>query len=255
MSNETYLRQVLNNQNLSQYQLTNLRNLRDKIQRQLRDNLSGNPRFYYGGSYGKNTLIRASYDLDIVIYWPSNSQSSIQDIYKGVGSVLQKHWKPVRSKRVGWELSFEGDFHIDVIPGKLFSSDDKYAFLYNSRTNNRFQTSIKIHIDTIKDSGRRDVIRLMKLWKKRKNVPITSFILEQMVIDGCKERRTSLSDLEPQLNASFHYINNNILTKRILDPANSNNIISNELSKEEKIRIKRLANQAIEAKKWSEVFS
>ena len=55
--------------------------------------------------------------------------------------------------------------------------------------------------------------------------------------------------------ASFHYINNNILNKKILDPANSNNVISDDLSQEEKNRIKRLANQAIEAKKWSEVFS
>ena len=255
MSNETYLRQVLNDQNLSQNQLTNLRGLRDKIEGQLRDNLSGNPRFYYAGSYGKKTLIRASYDLDIVVYWSSKSTFTLQDIYKSVGSVLQKKWDFVRSKRVGWELRFKGDFHIDVVPGKSSSADDTYAYLYNSKINNRFQTSIKIHIDTVKDSERRDIIRLMKLWKKRKNVPITSFILEQMVIDGCKERRASFSDLESQLNASFHYINNNILTKRILDPANSNNVISDELSKEEKNRIRRLANQAIVAKKWSEVFS
>lgn len=255
MDNETYLRDILNGQNLSQNQLINIRNLRDKVENQLRKNLKGSPRFYYGGSYAKNTLIRASYDLDIVIYWPSDSPYSLEGIYKGVGSVLQKFWTPVRSKRVGWELHFEGDFHIDVVPGKSSSADDTYAFLYNRKTKNRFQTSIKRHIDIVKKSGRRDVIRLMKLWKKRKNVPITSFILEQMVIEGCRQKRASLNKLEPQLFDSFHYINDNILNKRILDPANSNNVISNELTKEQKNRIKRLANQAIIARTWSDVFS
>lgn len=255
MDNETYLSQLLNDQNLSQNQLDNLKNLRDKIENQLRNNLRGNLKFYYAGSYGKKTLIRASYDLDIIIYWPSNSPLTLQEIYKNVGSILQRNWKSVHSKRVGWELPFQGDFHIDIVPGKSSSADYKYAYLYNSRTNNRFQTSIKIHIDTVRDSGRRDVIRLMKLWKERKKVPISSFILEQMVIDGCNERRASLTNLEPQLMASFHYINDNILNKRILDPANSNNVISDDLSNEEKNRIRKLANEALEAKKWSEVFS
>lgn len=67
------------------------------------------------------------------------------------------------------KLPFEGDFHTDVVPGKLSSADDTFAFLYNSKTKSRFQTSIKKHIDNIKNSEHRDVIRLMKLWKKRKN--------------------------------------------------------------------------------------
>lgn len=169
MDNETLLRGILNEQNLSNNQLENIRNLRNKIENQLRNNLKGNPRFYYAGSYGKNTLIRASYDLDIVIYWSPDSPFTLESIYEGVGDVLQEYWSPIFRKNVGWELVFAGDFHIDVVPGKSSSSDYKYAFLFNSKTKNRFQTSIKIHIDTVRDSGRRDVIRLMKLWKKRKD--------------------------------------------------------------------------------------
>jgi hypothetical protein len=94
----------------------------------------------------------------------------------------------------------------------------------------------------------------MKLWKKRKSVPIKTFILEQMVIEGCKWKRASLNTLVPQLMASFHYINNYILNNRILDPANSNNVISDNLTKEEKNRIRKLAYQAIEARTWNDVF-
>ena len=92
----------------------------------------------------------------------------------------------------------------------------------------------------------------MKLWKKRKDVPIKTFILEQIVIEGCKG--ISRTTLEPQLNAAFKYIEDNINTKRITDPANSQNIISNDITKEEKNRIRRLATQAIDADRWNQVF-
>ena len=158
----------------------------------------------------------------------------------------------MESKRVGWELPFEGDFHIDVIPGKGSSTDNRYAYLYNKDTGGRFQTSIEIQVNYVKKSQRQDTIRLMKLWKKRKDVPIKTFILEHMVIEGC--RGVPRNTLEPQLNTAFQFIENNITTKRITDPANSQNIISNDLSTEEKNRIKRLATQAIDAKSWGQVF-
>lgn len=250
--NETYLRNILDDQDLTQNQIENLRNLRDTIEQQLNDSLKGSPKTYYGGSYKKKTMIKASYDLDIILYWAPDAPYTLQNLYKRVGSVLQKNWKCVKSKRVGWELPFEGDFHIDVIPGKESSKDSQYAYLYNRKTGGRFQTSIKIQINYVQNSRRQDAIRLMKLWKKRKNVPIKTFILEQMVIEGCKA--LSRNTLEPQLDATFEYIKDNITTKKIFDPANSQNIISNEISIEQKNRIRKLASQAINADKWSQIF-
>lgn len=73
-----------------------------------------------------------------------------------------------------------------------------------------------------------------------------------MIIEGCKG--VSRNTLEPQLNAAFEYIEDNITTKRITDPANSQNIISNDITSEEKNRIRRLATQALDADSWSQVF-
>jgi len=88
--------------------------------------------------------------------------------------------------------------------------------------------------------------------EKRKSVPLKTFILEHMIIEGCKG--VSRNTLEPQLNAAFEYIEDNITTKRIMDPANSQNIISNDITSEEKNRIRRLATQALDTGSWSQVF-
>ena len=252
MTNESYLREILDGQDLTENQKRNIRELRDKIEGQLRNGIKGTPKAYYGGSYAKNTMIKASYDLDIVLYWPSDSPYSLESLYRAAEGVLNRNWRTVRKKKVGLELPFEGDFHIDVIPGKFSSKDENYAYLYNNKTGGRFQTSIYIQVDYVNKSGRQDVIRLMKLWKKRKNVPIKTFILESCIIEGCKG--IDRTKLESQLLAAFNYLRDSIQNVRIEDPSNSNNIISDDLSKEQKNRVRNLARQAIEVQYWNQVF-
>ena len=73
-----------------------------------------------------------------------------------------------------------------------------------------------------------------------------------MVVRGCKGLRRK--DLEPQLKTALKYIVDNITTIRLEDPANPQNIITNDLTTEEKNRIRRLATQAIDAENWNQVF-
>src|SRR5207244_2717962 len=142
----------------------------DRIPRVL-SKLDGNPRVYYGGSYGKDTIIRERYDLDLIAYWPEDTKYTIKGIYDGVGNQLKKEWKCVNPKTVVWEIPFEHGFHIDVVPGRALDAKFKEANLYRTDTGTTLKTSLKKHIDTIKDSGRREPIRLMKLWRERRKVP------------------------------------------------------------------------------------
>lgn len=253
MSNDTYLRGLLNEQDLTPDEESVLRALRDKIESQLRTSLNKIERVYYAGSFGKNTMIRELYDLDIVVYWASDCGFTLQDIYNAVGDALKKNWKVVRSKTVAWELPFDGGFHLDVVPGRALNNTFKYANLYRTDTTTSLQTSIKVHIDTVRNSGRHDAIRLMKLWRKRKGVPFKkSLALELITIDGCAG--SPAENLEKQLMAAFRYISNNILTARLVDPANTNNVISDEIPYSDKLVIQAAAKAALDAQYWSHVF-
>lgn len=253
MTNQEYLQSLLAAQDLSEPELTTLRDLRDQIETQLREGLQKVGRVYYAGSFGKKTMIREQYDLDIVLYWASDCGFTLQAIYDGVGKVLQEHWKFVNQKTVAWELPFQGGFHIDVVPGRAIDASFNYANLCRTDTGQSFQTSIKTHINTIRNSGRRDAIRLLKLWRKRKNVPLKKTLaLELIAIDGCSG--TPTSDLEKQLLAAFHYIRDNILTARLVDPANTNNVLSDEIPYSDKLLIQAAAKAAVDAQYWSNVF-
>lgn len=253
VSNDTYLQQILDEQDLSPEQLGALRTLRDQIQQQL-SVLQGSPRFYYAGSFAKKTMIRQAYDLDVVIYWPSDCGYTLKSIHDAVGDVLKKHWKYVTQKTVAWELQFEGGFWLDVVPGRAIDGTFKYANLYRTDTGTSLQTSIKVHIDTVRDSGRRDVIRLMKLWRTKRAVPLKkSLALELLTIDGCNG--LPVNALEKQLIASLRYVRDNILTVRLIDPANSNNVLSDEISTVDRRAIQVAAQTAIDAQYWRQVLT
>jgi tRNA nucleotidyltransferase (CCA-adding enzyme) len=204
MSANSYLQALLVQQDLSEQELSALRGLRDTIQNQL-SVLEGCPRFYYAGSYGKRTMIRHRYDLDISIYWPSTVSYTVKGIYDAVGKVLKQHWKFVNSKTVSWELPFEGGFHIDVVPGRALDGTFKETNLFRTDTNSTLKSSLKTHIDFVRNSGRRDAIRLLKLWRERKSVPFKkSFLLEVLTIQGCYEM--GFDNLEAQVQAALVHI-------------------------------------------------
>jgi tRNA nucleotidyltransferase (CCA-adding enzyme) len=169
MTTNEYLANILREQNLTSAELDALRRLREQIEGQL-SVLEGSPRFYYGGSFGKKTMVKARYDLDIVMYWPHTASYSISGIYTAVGNVLKKHWAYVNSKTVSWELPFQGGFHIDVVPGRALDAQYYEANLYRRDTRTTLKTSLKKHIDIVRNSCRADVIGVIKPWRIKNNV-------------------------------------------------------------------------------------
>jgi hypothetical protein len=251
-----YLAGLLAQQDLSDAELHGLRVLRDQIQGQLAAGLNGNPRFYYAGSYGKKTMVRARYDLDIVVYWPNSATYTIKDIYDAAGQVLRRHWSNVNPKTVSWELPFGSGFHIDIVPGRALDPQYLTANLYRTDTGTTLKTSLKRHIDTVRNSNRRDAIRLMKLWRERLAVPFKkSFLLEMMTIAGCSG--APFGDLGAQVQAALSYIRDNILRCNVIDPANSNNSLSDDLdySARKAIYSAAAAAAAAAASNWGPVFN
>lgn len=252
MSAQSYLQSLLDQQDLSEQELNGLRDLRGKIEGQIRT-LSGVQRVLYGGSYGKDTMIREHYDLDIVAYWANDCGYTLEKIFNAVGGVLRQHWTLVNRKTVAWELPFQGGFHVDVVPGRALDSNFNYANLYRTDTGTSLQTSIQVHIQTVTKSGRRDSIRLMKLWRKRKSVPFKkSLALELTTIEGCKGCRTN--DLGDQVLSALTWLRDTFLRARIVDPANSSNILSDDIPQTDKQAIQRIAAGTLQAKTWEEVF-
>ncbi|MBI2955389.1 MAG: hypothetical protein HYY30_13830 [Chloroflexi bacterium] len=250
MTPHQYLHSVLANQQMRQADIDTLRRLRGEIEAALRRVYGSAPRFYYGGSYGKDTMIQAAFDLDIVMYFPSTDTRALRTIYNGVHQTLTTAGYTVRPKTVALRLPYNGGFHIDVIPGRAQDTSYRYATLYKNGEDTTLQTSIQIHIDSVRDSGAREIIKLSKLWRVRYSLPWETFPLEQIVIVALRGHRKD--DYGSALWTVFQFLRDNILTIRVIDPANSNNVIT--ISTATRGAIRQAALNALAAANWGQII-
>lgn len=248
-----YLEDLIRGQTLRQNEIDTLRSTRDKIESDLRGNWNtGDPNFYYGGSFAKNTMIRASYDLDLVVYFPSTATNySLKVLYEAIEKRLKDRGYTTTRKNVAVRLPYEAGFNIDVVPGRALDYTFYDANLYSSERDTSKKTSIKTHIDLVrKNGGYQDVIKLLKLWKVRNNLNIGSFPLEIATSKALYGIRGDLSD---RLWTVLQYLNNSFTTARLEDPANSSNVVSDDIPYSTKIAVSNAAYTSCSKRNWNEI--
>jgi len=245
-----YLASLLVGQTLKDHELQPLRDARDTIEAWLRADIGSAPRVYYAGSYAKQTMLRASYDLDIVVYFPSSDPSNLGQLFTRVQRRLLAGKFVVIPRTVALRLPYEGGFHIDVVPGRAQDATFRYATLYKNTTPpSTLQTSLKVHIEAVKDAGLSEIVRLAKLWRLRQGLELPTFPLEIAVARALEGKPRN--DLEQALLGVLRFLANDFVHARIVDPANTNNII--ELTDIARRLVAVRAQHCLARTKWSEI--
>jgi len=262
MEPKEYLEKVLQDQKLEEDsdELNALRDRRDEIEGHLREAFGSSPTIRYGGSQAKGTLIKDSYDLDIVCYFPRDDEDAggtLKDIFNNAKSVLEKHYF-VEAKTSA--LRVKGldhiDFHVDVVPGRFIAERSYDVYLYCSMGDKeRLKTNIDTHIAHVKDSGVTDAIKLMKLWRTRNGINLKTFVLELVVIDILNKSKEAI---DAQILTAFTKLRDDINNITVEDPANpSGNDLSeiwNDSVKDVVSAAARSTLYAIETFGWEAVF-
>lgn len=226
-----------------------LQQTRAGLELTLRGKYGASPRIYYGGSFGKDTMIRASYDLDIIVYFPHTNATPVRDLYAGVYNTLKNSGLIVQPKTVAIRLPYEGGFHIDVVPGKAQDATFRYATLYKN-PGSTLQTSLKVHIEAVRRSGMRDMVRLIKLWRVRQGLSWETFALEIAVVRALAGK--PITDYSTSTIAVWQFIQSSLARARLVDPANTNNEIA--MSGADRASVIRAASASLAAKTWQEVI-
>ena len=202
MNANEYLKKVLQSQDLADdsKEMQELQSHRKDVEELIRNGFGDSaPTIRYGGSRAKGTLIRESYDLDIICYFPhddTGAGKTLEEIYQEARNVLSDDYY-VEDKTSSLRLKAKeetdhsrADFHIDVVPGRFTDDTKTDCFLHQAfGEKERLKTNLDVHIDYVKESGVRDAIRLLKLWNVRKHLGLRHFILELLTIkllDGNK---------------------------------------------------------------------
>ena len=108
------------------------------------------------------------------------------------------------------------------------------------------------HINNVIQGGRARETRIIKLWRDQKGLDFPSFYLELTVINALAGRYGSLSD---NVQTVFQYLRHTFPNARVVDPANTNNIISDDLTAAERGRVRDAAAAAIAATNWNQIVT
>ncbi len=262
---ENFLQELLNSQNLEPEEEKTLQAHKAEVTTFLRAEFGDAPIIRYAGSHEKGTMIRDNYDLDIVCYFPSSDNRTLKQIREDVSNHLGQEYvmEPKASAERIKDLkgaSAPVGYHIDVVPGQVIEGTKDVFIHVAYGEKERMKTNLKTHIDHIVNSGCVPVIRLVKIWAHRNNVHIKTFILELFVVETLNGSRNK-NNLQESFLKVMESFKDKFGNLQLVDPANTNNVVSRTVSESDKTMTASAAEAAFEridgsdnVSDWKDIF-
>jgi hypothetical protein len=201
------------------------------------------------GSFAKGTANHSGTDIDLFVSLKSDTQQTLKEIYTMLfNRVKEKGYQP-KQQNVSINIRV-GGYDVDLVPAKHQGGNSEDHSLYRRRADTWTKTNVANHISTVQKAGRTSESRVIKLWRNQKGLDFPSFYLELTVIAALSGTRSGLSD---NVLKVFTYLRDSFPGARVVDPANTNNIISEDLSAADKTKVANMAASALNATNWNQI--
>lgn len=205
----------------------------------------------YSGSYAKGTGVHGASDVDLFISLRPGTPNTLKEIYESLHSFCARQLWNARAQSVSIGVTIDG-FHADLVPGRVQEGYQDYHSLWVNKRQTWTQTNVKSHIQLVQKSGRIGEIRAMKVWRLLHQVAWPSLYLELFTIEALSGR--SRENLADNVLHALRSAASGIATTRIVDPANTVNVLSDELNAFEKALISTSAAQSARQQFWSNII-
>lgn len=203
------------------------------------------------GSRAKGTAIDLSTDLDLFISLTSNTTNSLKEIYNSLYNWVTGKGITARKQNVSIGITYGGQ-KIDLVPAKRQGQYGNDHSLYRSKADTWTKTNIDTHISRVKNSGRRNEIIALKVWRENHGLEFPSIYLETLTVDALSGR--SAVNTADNFLYLLTYIRDNICSLRVVDPANSNNVLSDDLTAAEKRALSTQAQKSLSEQYWEQII-
>lgn len=202
------------------------------------------------GSFAKGTANHSGTDIDLFISLADNTPATLKEIYNTLYKRMEDSGFQPRRQNVSIGVKVSG-YDVDLVPAKRQAPRGEDHSLYRRKADTWTKTNVNEHIRLVSNCGRLNEIRVLKLWRNQKGLDFPSFYLELTAIEalrGCGRER-----LGRNVMRVFEYLRDSFANARVQDPANTNNILSDELNVAEKQRIVAAAKAVLAARVWEEI--
>lgn len=214
------------------------------------------------GSTERGTALKSKFDIDIGFSFKPKSFRSTEEMYEAVLDFLKSQIGSYsivdvrdQKKSVGVVFSIQRhEYKIDVVPFKLSPSkgNKSSGYLFVNRksffTDNSSYT--KTDIAALRSSSlsetQKKIVIVLKHWKQVNNLPMSSHLLENLVLDAYAYHRSGIpKKFTKKLIMVLKHIAENLDVAVIRSIENTNNILTN-ISGESKKEIIDACLKAIE---------
>jgi hypothetical protein len=202
------------------------------------------------GSFMKGTANKSGTDIDLFISLSEGTTESLKEIYNLLFDKMKANGYPPTRQNVSINVRVNG-YSVDLVPGKRQGSYGNDHSLYRRKADNWTKTNVVTHINHVILNGRLAESRIIKLWRSQKKLDLPSFYLELALINALP--RLYSETLSGNVLRTFEYLRDRFPIACVVDPANTNNIISDDLPLADKMKIAQAARQALIAKNWAEI--
>jgi hypothetical protein len=202
------------------------------------------------GSFAKGTANHSGTDIDVFVSLSSAVNETLKDIYTKLhGRMTELGYAP-KKQNVSINIKVNG-YSVDLVPGKRQDSVSTDHSLYRSKADTWTKTNVAKHIQHVRTFNRINETRIIKLWRKQFGLEFPSFYLELTVIEALRGCQTNLS---ANVVRVLEYMRDSFVNARVVDPANTNNIISEDLTVAEKNALRLRADSCLKGN-WDGVVS
>ncbi|MCB9323514.1 MAG: hypothetical protein H6571_07205 [Lewinellaceae bacterium] len=226
--------------------------IKNKIYNTFKGMLLGKPKFQ--GSIPQGTALSGISDLDILIKFKKNSFSSLEEMYLTTLNYFKENFQDsslieVRPQRrsIGLIFNILGEqVCIDVVPARRtnFKKGGNDYNLYENPSG-LFGKPSRVKMNPHKqayfgaqEKAKANVVSLLKVLKVKEEMPLKPVLIKELILAAFSSHNGRIpQEINKRVVLSLEYIRDNIEHKRVVSPDNSNNVLSDSLTRNEKRRV------------------
>src|SRR5437773_2896318 len=194
MSADEYLQRILQREAVDTGPYSPVRGVQAKIEPTIRE-WAGN--YLSGvspsGSFAKGTANHSGTDIDLFISLADQTPATLKEIYERLFEKMTEQGYTPKRQNVSINVKVNG-YSVDLVPAKRHDTYSDDHSLYRRKADTWTKTNVIRHINHVKQGGRINETRIVKLWRNQKGLEFPSFYLELTVINALSGQYGTLSN-------------------------------------------------------------
>lgn len=202
------------------------------------------------GAYAKGTAVSLASHVDILITLKAVPEMSPKKTFWHLFQYLTDRELRPHTRRVSMQVRSNG-VGVDLIPA-FRESGNIGDTLYNKESDDGIRTNVAQHVHLIASSGRAQEIRALKIWRECNSLNFPSLYLELTAIRALERER--FGQLADNVMTVLRYMSDRFLKAVVRDPANPDNVVSNDLTAGEKQILVTAARKLVVEEAWKQIL-